>query len=143
MNNLEIKWSYNNFTPKLSSNHEINEDIPFFGVYIENDKSEVIAYLTIRILDVNPITEKVINKKYELLNFDVLSVDKNYQNLGLGTKLLETALDFALPNDIVYIWPMSKISKHILDKINDNRIVRNLKDSINKAEKGNIYGYGD
>ena len=72
-----------------------------------------------------------------------MSVDKNYQNLGLGTKLLETALDFALPNDIIYIWPTSKISRHILDKINDNRIVRNLKDSINKAEKGNIYGYGD
>ena len=138
---FKIKWSNNDFTPKLSPNHEINEDIPFFGVYIENDKSEVIAYLTIRVLDINPITEEVLNKKYELLNLDVLSVDKNYQGLGLGTRLTKEVLNFCLPDDVIYIYPMSKISRHMLDIINDNRIVRNLKDSINKAEKGNIYGY--
>ena len=131
---FKIKWADNDIIPNLSPNHELTIINSYFGVYIENDKSEIIAYLTIRTLDINPLTEKPINKKYELLNLDVLSVDRKYQGLGLGTRLTKEVLNFCLPDDVIYIYPMSKISRHMLDKINDNRIVRNLKLSIDKSE---------
>ena len=131
---FKIKWADNDIIPNLSPNHELTIINPFFGIYIENEKSEIIAYLTIRTLDINPLTEKPINKKYELLNLDVLSVDRKYQGLGLGTRLTKEVLNFCLPDDVIYIYPMSKISRHMLDKINDNRIVRNLKLSIDKSE---------
>ena len=131
---FKIKWADNDIIPNLSPNHELTIINSYFGVYIENDKSEIIAYLTIRTLDINPLTEKPINKKYELLNLDVLSVDRKYQGLGLGTRLTKEVLNFCLPDDVIYIYPMSKISRHMLDKINDNRIVRNLKMSIDKSE---------
>ena len=134
MNQFKIKWANNDFTPNLSPNHELTIINPFFGIYIENEKSEIIVYLTIRTLDINPITEKQLNKKHELLNFDVLSIDKNHQGLGLGTMLTKETLNFCLPNDVIYIYPMSDIARYILDKINDNRIVRNLKMSIDKSE---------
>ena len=131
---FKIKWADNDIIPNLSPNHELTIINSYFGVYIENDKSEIIAYLTIRTLDINPLTEKPINKKYELLNLDVLSVDRKYQGLGLGTRLTKEVLNFCLPDDVIYIYPMSKISRHMLDKINGNRIVRNLKLSIDKSE---------
>lgn len=112
----------------LSENHEVEYTTGQKMYYLEKN-GEVIAYIS--------ITDVKNNDVVVFTNIPALSVDKNYQDDGIGTALIQFARKNIKQSLIAaYPYSASDAAKHILDKIShsDPRIC--LDESILKCRLG-------